>query len=123
MEPDLTEWFNKYRDAFLAGPEAIAELYYEPCLNARMGVRLNHTRHDTAEFFQNVLAKYRAQGFHHGEIVAMETRSLGSKSMLATVRWAYKNADNETLWEWTFTYILYDADGDWKILLNTLHES
>jgi len=123
MEPDLRQWFMKYNDAFPKGPAAVAEFYYEPCINARMGVRLNRTRQDTATFFQQVIAKYRAQGWHHGEIVSMETRNLGSNSVQATVRWAYKNAENQALWEWTFTYNLYKANGDWKILLQTLHES
>ena len=123
MGPDLRQWFTKYNDAFPKGPGAVAEFYYAPCINARMGVRLNHTRQDTADFFQQVIEKYRAQGWHHGEILSMETRSLGSNSAQATVRWAYKNAENQTLWEWTFTYNLYKANGDWKILLQTLHDS
>ena len=122
MGPDLRQWFTKYNDAFAEGPAAVAEFYYEPCINARMGVRLNHTRQDTADFFQQVIAKYRAQGWHRGEMLSMETRNVGSKSAQATIRWAYKNAEDQTLWEWTFTYNLYEADGDWKILLQTLHE-
>jgi hypothetical protein len=126
MGPDLRKWFDKYNAAFYVpkAPEAVAALYHEPCINARMGaVRLNRTRQDTADFFQQVIAKYRAQGWHAAEMVSMETRTLGTNSAQATIRWAYKNAENQTLWEWTFTYNLYKANGEWKILLQTLHDS
>jgi hypothetical protein len=53
----------------------------------------------------------------------LESQVLGANSVLATVRWAYKDASGKTLWEWTFSYNLYKSSGAWKILLQTLHDT
>ena len=124
MHDDVRRFFEAYRDSFSRGPSAIAALYSEPCLTARSGaVRVNSNRKDTESLFADVDKKYRAAGFTHAEILAMDVRPLGSNSTLATVKWAYKNSREETLWETTFSYNLYRRDGLWKILVLTMHDS
>jgi hypothetical protein len=124
MGDDLRKFFQNYDVAFTKGPSNIAEFYYEPCITARMAAaRLNITRKDTEAFFGPVLEKYRAQGFTRADIVSLESQPLGINSVLATIRWAYKDMSNNTLWEWTFSYNLYKSNGAWKILLQTMHDS
>ena len=95
--------FEAYRDAFSSGPRAIAEFYSAPCLIARMGsVRLNATREDIESLFVDLDAKYRAKGFTHAAILAQDMQQLGANSVFATVHWAYKSAQDQTLWEATF---------------------
>ena len=124
MSDDLRKFFQTYDVAFTRGPSTIAEFYYEPCITARTAVaRLNVTRKDTEAFFGPVLEKYRAQGFARADIVSLESQPLGINSVLATIRWAYKDTSDKTLWEWTFSYNLYKSNGAWKILLQTMHDS
>lgn len=90
----------------------------------RCGVaRVNATREDTERLFAEVDRKCRADGFTHGDIVAMDMRPLGATSALATVRWAYKGSRGETLWEATFSYNLHRGEGGWKILVQTMHDA
>jgi hypothetical protein len=124
MREDVKRFIEGYRDSFSRGPHAIAEFYSEPCLTARMGVvRINATRKETELLFADVDAKYRAKGFTHGAILALDIEPLGSNSVLATVRWAYKGVLEQTLWETTFSYNLYRGEDGWKILLQTMHDS
>jgi hypothetical protein len=124
MREDVKQFFEAYRDAFSRGPHAIAEFYFEPCLTARTGVvRVNGTRKDIELLFADVDAKYRAKGFTHADILAQDIEWLGSNSALATVRWAYKGAHEQTLWETTFSYNLYRCEGGWKILVLTMHDA
>ena len=124
MRHEVTKFIEAYRDSFSQGPRAIAEFYSEPCVTARMGVvRVNATRNDTELFYAEVDAGYRARGFTHGDILAIDVQPLGSNSALATVQWAYKGACEELLWKTTFSYNLYRLDGVWKILVQTMHHS
>lgn len=129
MEPtsardELKRFIEAYGDSFSRGATAIAGFYSEPCITARMGVvRVNPTRKDTELLFADVDRNYRARGFTHGAIVTMDVQPLGANSAFATVRWAYKGAREETLWETTFSYNLYRREGAWKILVQTMHDS
>jgi hypothetical protein len=124
MRADVEAFIGAYRDSFSQGPRAIAAFYSEPCVTARMGVvRVNPTRTDTESLFAEVDEKYRAAGFTHGDILALDVQPLGASSALATVRWAYKDARGKALWETTFSYNLYRRDGAWKILVQTMHDS
>jgi uncharacterized NTF2-like protein DUF6841 len=124
MREEVTKFLEAYRDSFGGGPRAIAAFYSEPCVTARMGVvRVNPTRNDVELLFVEVDAGYRARGFTHGDILALDVQPLGSNSALATVRWAYKGACDEMLWKTTFTYNLYRREGVWQILVQTMHDS
>lgn len=116
-------FFEAYGDAFARGPAAIAAFYGEPCITARAGsVRLNATRRDAEAFFSGVDANYRERGFRKGAMLSFIEQSVGRNSAIATVHWAYQDANGRTLWESTFTYNLYRFDGTWKILLQTMHD-
>src|SRR5687768_3127613 len=68
---NLRDFFDAYDRAFRETAKSIAQFYFEPCITARTGVpRLNATRTDTESFFGQVLEKYRAQGFDHGQILS-----------------------------------------------------
>jgi hypothetical protein len=123
MDNEVKRFIEAYRDSFGQGPSAIAQFYSEPCVTARMGVvRVNPTLIDTQQLFAEVDEKYRARGFTHADILALDVRPLGLNSALATVRWAYKGARGDPIWETTFSYNLYRRDGTWKILVQTMHD-
>jgi hypothetical protein len=119
----LRAFFEAYGDSFTKGPAAIAAFYAEPCITARAGsVRLNATCRDAEAFFSGVDANYRERGFRQGAMLFMIEQSLGANSAIATIQWAYKDAGGRTLWESTFSYNVYKLGGDWKILLQTMHD-
>jgi len=124
MHDEAKRFIEAYRDSFKRGASAIAEFYSEPCVTVRMGtVRVNQTRKDTELLFAEVDKNYRSKGFTHGDILTLDIQPLGSNCAFATVRWAYKGADEKTLWETTFSYNLYCRNGSWKILVQTMHDS
>ena len=121
---EIRQFFDAYNAAFDEGPAAIAQHYHAPCITARMGIpTLNATKQDVEGFFASVLEKYRAMGWDRGQLVSLESQTLGTNSTLATVRWAYQDDSGKTLWEWSFSYNLYKSDGVWKILLQTMHDA
>ena len=124
MREEVTKFIEAYRDSLGHGPGAIAEFYSKPCVTAGMGiVRVSPTRNDTELLLTELNAAYRARGFTHGDILSMDVQPLGSNGALATVQWAYKGACEEMLWKTTFSYNLYRRDGDWRILVQTMHDS
>ena len=98
MREEVTKFIEAYRGSFSRGPRTIAEFYSEPCVTAGVGVvRVNATRKDTERLFVEVDAEYRARGFTHIDILALDIQPLGSNSALATVQWVYKEACEEVL--------------------------
>ena len=123
MQTELMTFFDAYRDSFVEGPAAIAAFYSEPCVTARGGVvRVSTSHAEMTALMTTVDQQYRARGFTHGTYEALDLRSLGANSALATIRWAYKSAVEQTIWETTFSYNLYKCDGAWKILVQTMHD-
>ncbi|MGQ0545300.1 MAG: hypothetical protein ACT4P3_08215 [Betaproteobacteria bacterium] len=120
---EIRDFFEAYGGSFAKGAAAIAAFYGEPCITARAGtVRLNTTRKDTESFFAGVDANYRDRGFRQGAMLSFAEQSLGVNSAVATIRWAYRDGAGETLWESTFSYNLYRQGGNWRILLQTMHD-
>jgi len=123
MPEEIEQVMRAYGDSFSQGARVISGFYFEPCVTARAGVvRVHQTRNDIASLFEQVDKDYRARGFTHGAMVTMEIQLLGANSAFATIRWAYKDTRDETVWETTFSYNLYRRDGAWKILVQTMHD-
>ena len=123
MEKERKAFFDAYRDSFPVVPAAIAAFYSEPCVTARAGVvRVNATTADTMALFAEVDRQYRSRGYTHADYEVLDSRNLGANAASATLRWSYKRAGGETIWQTTFTYSLYRRDGSWKILLQTMHD-
>ena len=109
--------------SFPAGPATIASFYAEPCVTARAGVvRVNASHADTTALFTEVDKQYRARGFTQADYVILHKHGLGANSVMATIRWTYKDATGAAIWETTFSYNLYRRSGSWKILLQTMHD-
>ena len=124
MDPELESFFDGYRASFADGPKAIAAFYAEPCVTARAGVtRVNPSLEDTATLFAEVDKQYRARGFTRADYEVLDTKELRANSILATLRWSYKNDDDSTLWRTVFSYNLYRKPSmGGKILLQTMHD-
>ncbi len=123
-ESQLRSFFDAYGASFVESEVEIAEFYNAPCITARQGnVRLNATRQEVREFFGDVLQRYRSQGISQGDMRSFSWVSLGTNAIAATIAWEYRNADAQPLFEWTFTYNLYNGPEGWKILMQTMHDA
>jgi hypothetical protein len=123
MQPDLTSFFDAYRDSFPRGPAAIASFYAEPSIAARAGVvRVSTSHGEMAALMSAVDQQYRSRGFTHATYEVSDVRGLGANSALATLRWTYRNATGDALWQTTFSYNLYRRENGWKILVQTMHD-
>ena len=93
-------------------------------MTARAGVtRVNPSLEDTATLFAEVDKQYRARGFTRADYEVLDTKELRANSILATLRWSYKNDDDSTLWRTVFSYNLYRKPSmGGKILLQTMHD-
>jgi hypothetical protein len=97
---DLKAFFDAYRDSFPKGAAAVAAFYNEPCVTVRSGVvRIHPSNADIATLFAEVDKQYRDRGYTHADCASFDCRTLGANSALATVRWAYKGPDEQTIWE------------------------
>jgi len=123
MQAELKAFFEAYGNSFPKGAAAVAAFYSVPCVTARSGiVRVHHSNADITALFAEVDKQYRDRGYTHAVRVSFDWRSLGAHSVLATIRWAYKGAEEEAIWETTFSYNLYRRNGIWKILVQTMHD-
>jgi hypothetical protein len=123
MQTELKTLFDAYRDSFPKGAAAVAAFYSEPCVTLRSGVaRVHLSNADITALLTDVDKQYRDRGYTHADSVSFACTSLGASSALATVRWAYKGPDEQTIWETTFSYNVHRRDGAWKILVQTMHD-
>jgi hypothetical protein len=114
---EVRAFFEAYGEAFTKGPAAIAAFYAEPCIIARGGVVSAHAgRLDVEKYF-------RAAGDgSRGAILFLIEQSAGKNSAIATVQWAHRDARGKAAGESTSSYNLYRFGGEWKILLQTMHD-
>jgi hypothetical protein len=124
MSNEVTAFLDAYRDSFRVGPAAVASFYAEPCITARSGLARAHpSQVETTALFTEIEGQYQSRGFTHADYVLLGSEPLGANSFLATVQWTYRNAASHPLWVSTVTYNVYRCDGDWKILVQTMHDS
>ena len=123
LQTPVREFFDAYEIAFAEGATAIAAFYAIPCVFARGGVvRFVHTDDDFAELGGQIDAQYRERGFHSAKYVALGAQDLGINSKFVTLRWAYLDKTDSTIWETTFSYNLYKQKDGWKVLMQTIHD-
>ncbi len=122
-EAEIKSLFGAYGDAFAKTPAIAATFYAEPCITARAGVVRLHASHaDLAALFVELDQQYRSRGYTHTDYVSFDWQGFGTNGGLATLRWAYKNPEEQALWHSTYSYNLYRRDGAWKILMQTMHD-
>jgi hypothetical protein len=71
-------------------------------------------------FFQEVAERYYAEGQRGSRYVNLEVKSIGSKSVLATMDWQMLREDGSTIRTWRQSYNLICLDGRWQILVSTI---
>jgi len=123
MENALRDVFEAYGKAFVVNPALAATFYSEPCITARSGQVCAHSsRVALAALFEEADKQYRARGYTQITAASFDWQRLGVTGALATIRWAYKDKQERTLWQTTFSYNLYKRGGGWTIMLQTMHD-
>ena len=104
-QPQLSEIGNFFSDYTKVFDErngaAIATYYHAPSITMRAdaSVHVFQTRQDLQEFFQNVAEKYYAEGLRRSTFTNLDVNSIGSKSVLATLKWQMLRGDGSKLRE------------------------
>jgi hypothetical protein len=114
---DYTKLFDERNGA------AIATYYHAPSITMRAdaSVHVFQTHQDLQEFFQNVAEKYYAEGLRRSTFTNLDVKPIGSKSVLATLKWQILRGDESKLRGWWQSYNLIRPNERWQILTSTIH--
>ncbi len=121
---EIRQFLSAYNEAFLIPDGAtIARFYHSPCITVRGdgSVHCFQSREEIEKFFGGVAAKYKSDGLHGGDFYDLSVLEIGSRSVLATVRWQQWREDKSLLREWKQSYNLLRIDDGWQILTSTFH--
>lgn len=124
MSTELETFFDDFVRAFARFDGAlIARRYATPylALDAAGQARAFATAEAIAGYFQSTLDHYAAQGYHSCRYHSLETVSLGSASVLASVTWELLDEEGRTLGSWRESYNLKRGDEGLRIYASTDH--
>ncbi|WP_252274292.1 hypothetical protein [Pseudomonas subflava] len=124
MSTELETFFDDFVRAFARFDGAlIARRYATPylALDAAGQARAFATAEAIAGYFQSVLDHYAAQGCRSCRYHSLETVSLGSASVLASVTWELLDGEGRTLASWRESYNLKRGGEGLRIYASTDH--
>lgn len=122
QDSSIHDFYKAYNHAFSNTPDKIIDFYNIPFTSIRQNeVSVFSTKVEIKNTFSKLLEFYKEKGFSHSAIISLETRAISNNSNFITATYAYKNKDDITLWESTFSYILINVNGNWKIALYIMH--
>jgi ketosteroid isomerase-like protein len=122
---DVATFFGQYAERYMASDvDAISAVYEAPLLAVREG-RVIHLPDRTAvrEHLAELMAAYEGAGAARADVAELEVVSLGVSRAIVTVRWHVADAAGTLLRDFRSTYHLLRADGAWRILSYTNHDS
>jgi hypothetical protein len=79
------------------------------------------TRDDVVRYYQAALDRYRREGCRSARWSRLETMSIGSQSLLATVSWELLRDDGTTVIQWRQSYVLTNIANDPKAFASAMH--
>jgi len=122
---DLDAFFAYYAERYMASDvDGVSAMYEAPMLALRDG-RPIHLADRTAvrEHLAELMAAYAQSGAARADIAALDVVPLGNSSVFATVHWHVRDASGGIVKDFLTTYHLLRADGEWRILSYTNHDS
>jgi hypothetical protein len=124
MPPDITAFFERYRDAFNAlDGRLIAELYAEPSGIAQAGAFTHWPdRRSVRENMDALCALYRSKGYARGSFQVSAFLSQGSQHAIADLLWRIEWNGGAAPWSFRTTYNLVRTAQGWRVLLCTAYE-
>lgn len=124
MRTELEAFFDDFIHAFARFDGAlIAQRYTAPylALDASGQARVFATAEAIAGYFQSALDHYAAQGCRSCRYHSLETVSLGSASVLASVSWELFDGEGRSLSSWRESYNLKRGEAGLRIYASTDH--
>ncbi|HSX71847.1 MAG TPA: hypothetical protein VLF16_13040 [Pseudomonas sp.] len=124
MSTGLEAFFDDFVHAFARFDGAlIARRYAAPylALDGTGQARVFTTAEAIAGYFQSTLDHYAAQGCRSCRYHSLETVSLGSASVLASVTWELLDDEGRTLASWRESYNFKRGDEGLRIYASTDH--
>jgi hypothetical protein len=121
---EISGFFSDYTKLFDARDGAkIATCYYAPSVSMRADASIHvfQTHREVEKFFQEVAERYYSEGQRRSRFADLDVKSIGSKSVLATLEWQMLREDESTIRAWRQSYNLIRPDGRWQILVSTFH--
>ena len=123
MPREISEFFERYRDAFneLDGI-TVAEFYAEPSGIAQDGVYTYWPQRQAVMENMIALCKlYRAKGFIRAEFKTHQFIDQGANYAVADVQWRINWNGEQEPWSFKTTYNLARTGQGWKVLLCTAY--
>jgi hypothetical protein len=122
---DFHAFFSYYAQRYMASDvDAVSVMYEAPMLAVREGRAIHLAdRMVLREHLSELMAAYARSGAARAEIAALDVVPLGKSSAFATVHWHVRDAGGALLKDFQTTYHLLRADGDWRIVSYTNHDS
>ena len=121
---EIHTFFQAYNQAFATiDGRRIAAFYHAPCVTVRVDGSIHCLQRDAdlRQFFQEAVDVYRLEGYEKSHFLKLETASIGSRSILATMDWELMRSDDSLIHSWRQSYNLVRIGEEWKILLSTFH--
>lgn len=124
MPPEISTFFERYRDAFNAlDGAAIAELYAEPSGMAQGGTYTHWPTRTPVRANMTALCElYRQKGYARAAFEATSFMAQGDRYAIADLRWRIDWTQADEPWIFNTTYNLVRTDRGWEILLCTAYQ-
>ena len=125
--PDTT-WIDGFFTAFVEdfsrfNGQLIATRYSAPYVAiATTGERRILSSHtEIAQYFDGFLARYQAQGCRSCGYQDLQISPFSPTQLMASVTWQLFDAQNQIVITWRESYLLFQLDIDWKIVMSIDH--
>ena len=121
----VESFFTRYVAAFDAfNPEAIASFYHVPCMMIQAGeVVTLSTRSAVLANMKALVSLYRSQGYERAHFGDVRAAFLGPGLALVTVHWTIHLLEASATQTFRNTYELVELDGQWRIVVSSMHGS
>jgi len=124
MPRDITDFFEKYRDAFnrLDG-DAIADLFCVPSgIVTDHGLTTWQSREAIVENMIALCALYRARGYKQADFQANHFIAQGTDFAVADIAWTIERETDSDPWCFHTGYNLHRTAEGWRVVLCTAYE-
>jgi uncharacterized protein DUF4440 len=123
-EDQLRTFIDRYCDAWNREDlGAILQAYHVPSFTYKYGTLHSFSDAESRrDYVAGFIAENRRVGPATWEMVSVAVTDLGRNSALVTARWVFRRPDGTVVWDFVDSYNLCRFDGQWRILVRTLHD-